>query len=36
MGVGYTAVVETVVGLTTVIGAIRPSVTELERVLDTL
>ena len=35
VGVGYAAVVETVVGLTTVIEAIR-SVTELERVFDTL
>ena len=33
MGVEYTAVVETVVGLTTVIEAIRPGVAELERVL---
>ena len=36
MGVGYAAVVETVVGLTTVIAVIRPGVTELERVFDTL
>ena len=36
VAVGYAAVVETVVGLTTVIEAIRPSVTELERVFDTL
>ena len=36
VGVGYAAVVETVVGLTTVIEAIRLSVTELERVFDTL
>ena len=33
---GYAAVVETDVELTTVIEAIRPSVTELERVFDTL
>ena len=36
VGVGYAAVVETVVGLITVIEAIRPSVTEFERVFDTL
>ena len=36
VGVGYAAVVETVVGLTTVIEAIRPGVAELERVFDTL
>ena len=37
MGVGYTPVVETVVGLTTVIEAtIRPGVAELERAFDTL
>ena len=34
VGVGYAAVVETVVGLITVIEAIRPSITELERVFD--
>ena len=36
VGVGYVAVVETVVGLTTVIVGIRPGVAELERVFDTL
>ena len=36
LGVGYAVVAETVVGLTTVIEAIRPSVAELERVFDTL
>ena len=38
IGVGYTyiAVVETVVGLTTVIEAIKPGVVELERVFDTM
>ena len=36
VGVGYAAVVETVVGLTTVTEAIRPSVAELERAFDTL
>ena len=33
---GFAAVVETVVGLTTVAEAIRPSVVELERVSDIL
>ena len=36
MGVGYAAVVEIFVGLTTVIESIRPSVAELERIFDTL
>ena len=36
MGVGYAAVVETVVGLTTVIEAIRPGVAELEGIFHTL
>ena len=36
MGVGYATVVESVVGLQTVIKAIRPDVEELERIFDTL
>ena len=36
MGVGYATEVESVVGLQTVIEAVRPSVAELERVFDTL
>ena len=35
MGVGYAAVVETVVGLTTVVEAIRPGVAELEGIFHT-
>ena len=36
VGVGYANVVESVVGLQTVIEAIRPGVAELEMVFDTL